>query len=132
MDESTIKNIMREYKRINCDITFEMDATVDDLIDALDGKRAYIPCIYVLNKIDAVSMEELEILTQLPHFVPISGNKGWNFEELLDTIWDYLNVVRVYTKPKGLIPDYDEPVILPRQRATIGDFCKKIHRDLIN
>ncbi len=63
MDENTIKNIMREYKRINCDITFDMDATVDDLIDALDGKRAYIPCIYVLNKIDAVSMEELEILT---------------------------------------------------------------------
>lgn len=63
MDESTIKNIMREYKWINCDITFDMDATVDDLIDTLDGKRVYIPCIYVLNKIDAVSMEELEILT---------------------------------------------------------------------
>ncbi len=93
MDEAMIKNIMREYKRINCDITFDMDATVDDLIDALDGKRSYIPCIYVLNKIDAVSMEELDILTQLPHFVPVSGNKLWNFEELMETIWDYLNVV---------------------------------------
>ena len=77
-------------------------------------------------------MEELEILTQLPHFVPVSGNKEWNFDELYDTIWDYLNVVRVYTKPKGQIPDYGEPVILPRQRATIGDFCKKLHRDLIS
>ena len=131
MDEAMIKNIMREYKRINCDISFGMDATVDDLIDALDGKRVYIPCIYVLNKIDAVSMEELEILTQLPHFVPVSGNKSWNFDELLDTVWDYMNVVRVYTKPKGLIPDYDEPVIMQRSKSTIADFCKKLHRDLL-
>lgn len=53
---------MREYKKVNCDIIFSMDATVDDLIDALDGNRSYIPCIYLLNKIDAISMEELEIL----------------------------------------------------------------------
>ena len=53
---------MREYKKVNCDVIFHMDATADDLIDALDGNRAYIPCIYLLNKIDAISMEELEIL----------------------------------------------------------------------
>lgn len=92
---------MREYKKVNCDIIFSMDATVDDLIDALDGNRSYIPCIYVLNKIDAISMEELEILNQMPHFVPISGYKSWNFEELYETIWDYLKFIRIYTKPKG-------------------------------
>lgn len=56
-----------------------MDATVDDLIDALDGKRSYIPCIYVLNKIDAISFEELQILEKMPHIVPISGHLEWNF-----------------------------------------------------
>ncbi len=59
MTEQTIKNIMKEYKHINCDIIFEQDCTIDELIDKLDGKRVYIPCIYILNKIDAVSMEEL-------------------------------------------------------------------------
>jgi ribosome-interacting GTPase 1 len=68
----------------------------------------------------------------MPHFVPMAGNNGWNFEELYETIWDYLNVIRVYTKPKGLIPDYDEPVILKRRRSSVSDFCNKIHRDLIN
>ena len=101
MTHQNIKAIMREYKMINCDITFSMDATVDDLIDALDGRRAYIPCIYILNKIDAISMEELEILDQMPHFVPISGNEEWNFEELYETIWSYLGLIRIYTKPKG-------------------------------
>ena len=46
-------------------------------------------------------MEELEILNKLPHFVPISAQKEWNFEELYETIWDYLDFVRIYTKPKG-------------------------------
>lgn len=29
-----------------------------DFIDA-EGNRVYIPCVYVLNKIDAISIEEL-------------------------------------------------------------------------
>lgn len=108
-----------------------MDATVDDLIDALDGKRSYIPCIYVLNKIDAISFEELQILEKMPHIVPISGHLEWNFQELYETIWDYLKFIRIYTKPKGQIPDYNEPVILNRKRSTVADFCKKIHKDML-
>ena len=38
--------------RINC------DATPDDLIDAIEGNRVYMPCVYALNKIDAITMEE--------------------------------------------------------------------------
>jgi ribosome-interacting GTPase 1 len=54
----------------------------------------------VLNKIDAISMEELEILDKFPHYVPISAFKGWNLDELHETIWEYLSFIRVYTKPK--------------------------------
>ena len=36
------------------------------------------PCIYVLNKIDAISMEELDLLDQVPHYVPISAKDEWN------------------------------------------------------
>ena len=46
-----------EYKIHNVDITFRCDATVDDLIDVIEGNRVYIPCIYVLNKIDQISIE---------------------------------------------------------------------------
>ncbi len=131
ISEDMVKRIMREYKLINCDITFNQNVDVDELIDALDGNRAYIPCIYILNKIDAISMEELKILNQMPHFVPLSAHQVWNFEELLETIWDYLGFIRVFTKPKGQIPDYNEPVILPRKKSTVAQFCKKIHRDMV-
>ena len=47
-------------------------------------------------------------------------------------IWDYLDLIRIYTKPKGQIPDYEAPVILPRDRSTISEFCGKLHKTLIS
>ena len=32
---------------------------------------------------------------------------------------------------QGKLPDYNEPVVLPRSRASIEDFCNKIHRMMI-
>merc|ERR1712110_381861 len=78
LDLDLIKEILGEYRISNADITLRCDATVDDLIDVVEGNRNYIPCIYLLNKIDQISIEELEI----------------------------------YTKPKGQLPDYEQPVIL--------------------
>jgi len=51
------------YKISSADIAFRCDATVDDLIDVIEEKsRRYIPVIYALNKIDAISIEELDLL----------------------------------------------------------------------
>jgi len=35
-----------------------------------------------------------------------------NLDNLLKTIWDYLGLVRVYTKKKGQQPNFDEPIVL--------------------
>lgn len=42
-----------------------------------------------------------------------------------------MDLIRVYTKPKGKDPDYTAPVILPRKYSRIEDFCNKIHRNMI-
>lgn len=36
-----------------------------------------------------------------------------------------------YTKPKGQLPDYTSPVVLPNDRTSVEDFCMKIHKNLI-
>ena len=41
----------------NADITLQEDCTSEDLIDIVEGNRVYVPCIYVLNKIDQISIE---------------------------------------------------------------------------
>ena len=39
--------------------------------------------------------------------------------------------MRIYTKPRGQLPDYDSPVILSHDRKAIEDFCTKIHKSLV-
>ena len=94
--------------------------------------RIYIPAIFVLNKIDEITIEELEVLCKLPDSLPCSAKLNWNMQELLALVWKKLDLLRIYTKPKGEIPDFKEPVILPRKKSTITDFCKNIHRDMVN
>jgi small GTP-binding protein len=72
-----VKSILNEYRIHNADLQFRCDATEDDLIDVIEGNRIYMPCIYVLNKIDQISIEELDIIYKIPHAVP--SKKGKRF-----------------------------------------------------
>jgi ribosome-interacting GTPase 1 len=128
MSDDTIRSICHEYRLANVDLHFRCNASADDLIDIIEGNRVYIPCLYVLNKIDMISVEELDLLDRVPHYVPISAKDEWNFDELYEKIWDYLDLIRIYTKPKGTIPNYDEPVIIPRAQCTIESFCGRLHK----
>lgn len=84
--------------------------------------NSYIPVIYCLNKIDAISIEELDLLYRIPNSVPISSEHGWNIDELMELMWEKLALKRVYTKPKGKAPDYSSPVVLRQNRSTVEDF----------
>lgn len=91
-----------------------------------------------MNKIDQISIEELDLIYKVPHAgtpvfvffsnaaVPISANHGWNFDELLEKMWEYLDLVRIYTKPRGVQPDFDDPVVLRKAHCTVEDFCNTI------
>ncbi|CAI4234975.1 ADM_collapsed_G0000290.mRNA.1.CDS.1 [Saccharomyces cerevisiae] len=88
-----IRAVMSEYRINSAEIAFRCDATVDDLIDVLEASsRRYMPAIYVLNKIDSLSIEELELLYRIPNAVPISSGQDWNLDELLQVMWDRLNL----------------------------------------
>ena len=41
-------------------------------------------------------------------------------------------MIRIYTKPKGQIPDYEEPVILHAEAPTVRDFCNRLHKSIVN
>lgn len=131
LDLDMVKSILSEYKIHNADVTLRYDATADDLIDVIEGNRSYIPCIYLLNKIDQISIEELDIIYKIPHCVPISAHHKWNFDDLLEKIWSYLALVRIYTKPKGQLPDYTAPVVLQEGKTSIEHFCDNIHKSIM-
>jgi hypothetical protein len=66
-----------------------------------------------------------------PHYVPVCAYLEWNLDGLVEMIWDYLDLQRVYTKPKGRLPDFGDPVVLRRDKATVEDFANRIHKALI-
>jgi ribosome-interacting GTPase 1 len=60
----------------------------------------YLPQVY--NKIDQLSIEEVDKLARRPHSVVISAGLQLNLMDgLLPAIWEYLDLVRVYTKRRG-------------------------------
>lgn len=131
LDGETVYQILHEYKIHNADVVLREDVSVDQLIDSIEGNRMYIPCLYVLNKIDQLTIEELTIIDQLPHNVVISAHHGWNLDELLEKVWEYCNMIRIYTKPRGQVPDYNAPVILHSENPTVEHFCLRIHKNLL-
>jgi ribosome-interacting GTPase 1 len=49
-------------------VLFREDATVDDLIDVIEGNRKYIKCVYVYNKIDVVGIDDVDNLALAAKF----------------------------------------------------------------
>lgn len=131
IDQEEIKAVLSEYKLSNVDVTIRQpNMTADDLVDVIEGNRVYIPALYVLNKIDAISIEELDLLYKIPHSVPVSSREWLNIDELTEKMWEALELVRVYTKPRGQSPDYSAPVVLRRGRCSVEDFCNAIHKEI--
>lgn len=58
-----------------------------------------------------------------------SCNLKLNLDGLLDELWEYLALIRVYTKKPGQPPDFDDCLIL-RRGVTVEHVCHAIHRTL--
>uniref|UniRef100_A0A7S2W3B3 OBG-type G domain-containing protein n=1 Tax=Rhizochromulina marina TaxID=1034831 RepID=A0A7S2W3B3_9STRA len=118
--ERAVRQVLGEYKMHNCDVLCRQDITVDELIDVIMGNRKYVRCLYVYNKIDTITIEEVDRLAREPHSVVISGSTNLNLDYLLERMWDYMGLIRIFTKRRGQPPDLDLPVVLSNQRDGIS------------
>lgn len=71
-------------------------------------------------------------------FIPITAavetiHSLCGVEISLDLGREYLGLVRVYTKPRGKKPDFNDPLVLTEGRygITVEAACKQIHRTLL-
>ena len=62
---AAVKAVCSEYRIHNADIHMREDCDIDELVDVIEGSRIYIPAIYVINKIDQITLEELEVGDQM-------------------------------------------------------------------
>jgi ribosome-interacting GTPase 1 len=131
MDPEGIKEILREYKYHNARVVVREDATYDQFIDVLFRNRIYVPTLTVLNKVDMVEDTKISKIREECDFdfLPISADTDYNLELLKDWIFDKLDLIKLYMKPRGEVPDFDEPLIV-RKGSTIRDVTDKIHNGL--
>eukprot|EP00158_Paraphelidium_tribonemae_P005929 Partr_v1_DN27590_c1_g2_i1_m30517 putative developmentally regulated GTP binding protein 2 len=129
LNDKLVQMILHDYRIFNADVLAKEDCTVDEFIDVVLGNRKYLPCLYCYNKIDSVTIEEVDKLARRPHSTVISATKDLNLDNLKAELWAKLNLTRVYTKKRGEFPDFSDGLIL-RDASTIEHVCHQIHRTL--
>ncbi len=94
-----------------------------------------IPFFVLANKNDDEhSDENVEIFRELIEddwpLLPISTNTGRNLELLKQTVFERLEIIRVYSKAPAKEPDLTAPFIL-KKGSTVEDFAEKVHHDFV-
>jgi small GTP-binding protein len=134
MDEDLVREMVREYGIVNADVVLRQDVDEDQLIDYILGNRRYVQAMIVINKIDLVDEDIWRPLVEESKardfpVVPVSAEGGKNLDMLKDAIFDNLDLMRIYMRPRGGPTDFDEPLII-RNGATVRDVCDTVHREI--
>jgi len=136
ISEEEIREILRENRILNADVVIEEDLDSDRLIDAVMANRKYVSALALVNKIDLLSRGGLEKVKAYvsenveEEVMYISAAKG-DLEPLKRKIFEKLNLIRVYLKPRGeKVVDRKEPMVL-RRGSTVADLCRRIHGELV-
>ena len=129
--KETVRDILAVYGFHNARVMIREDINDEQLIDVMMGNRIYAPTFTLLNKMDMIDEETLrKIRENLDYYVlPISAESERNIDEFREQLYQRLEFIRIFMRPKGGETDYKEPLII-RNGATVGDVCDSLHRAL--
>ncbi len=131
LSEKLLKEILHLYGITSARVVIREDISSEQLVDHLTGDKKYAESVTVLNKIDLVDpkfVKEVQAKVK-SQVVPVSADSGINIELLKEKIYEKLDFIRIYMRPKGGETDYREPLII-RRKSTVEDVCSKIHRNM--
>src|SRR5438093_1255222 len=141
--ESWVPQIIR-----NADaVLWVIDLADDDLLDRVEETNTFLAnahtelsemkVLMVGNKSDApAATDRLEILKEShPGRFPLAtisaaSASAEEIEAFKRLVYDFLNVVRVYTKAPGKKPDFSDPYVVAKG-STVLDVAEKVHRDFV-
>ena len=131
LDNKTIEGMLKEFKIANANVTIRQDIDADQLIDIIEGNKAYLPAIVVLNKIDMASEDELKnAQNKIKPDSSVSAEKNIGIEELKELIYNKLGLMSIFLKEFNKKADMDEPLIMWKG-STLRDLCSKLHKDFV-
>jgi small GTP-binding protein len=141
--ESWVPQIIR-----NADaVLWIIDLSDDDLLDRLEETRSFLAdakvdlqqmrVLLVGNKSDTPGASERaaivrEACQQFPMTtISAAATTAGDLEAFKRVVYDFLNVVRVYTKAPGKKADFTDPYVVAKG-STVLDVAEKVHRDFIH
>jgi small GTP-binding protein len=97
--------------------------------------RDRIRCRIIANKIDAPGAEaRLELLREVIEdrfqILPLSSRDSEAVNRLPRMLFEWLEIIRVYTKAPGKKPELEKPYTVFAGQ-TVGDICSLIHKDFL-
>lgn len=115
ISHDTIKSLASEFRLTNAEIIIKENITLDRLIDAFMGNRAYLPYFVAVNKVDIGIPKELsKYIKDEP--VLISAKNSENLDKLKERIWQSLSFIRIYLKKEDCT-DFNLPLIAKEGRS---------------
>lgn len=131
MSEKLVREILNVYGITSARVVIREDITSEQLVDYLTGDKSYAQSITILNKIDLVDPKFVkEVQTRVKSkVIPVSADSGLHIEDIKEKIYEKLDFIRLYMRPKGGETDFKEPLII-RRDSTVEDVCNKLHRSL--
>ena len=139
--ESWVPQIIR-----NCDaVLWVIDLSDDDVLERLDETTKFLNAAHidvngmkilmVGNKNDAAGAADRLALVNETHggrfpmtIVSAAMASPKEIEAFKRVVYDFLDVVRVYTKAPGKKPDFDDPYVVAKG-STVLDVAEKVHRE---
>jgi small GTP-binding protein len=131
LSEKLLKEILNLYGMTSARVVVREDITSEQLVDYLTGDKSYAQSITVLNKIDLVDpkfVKEVQAKVK-SKVIPVSADSGINIDLVKEKIFEKLDFIRIYMRPKGGETDYKEPLII-RRNSTVENVCNKLHRNM--
>ncbi len=113
----------------------QIEGVAGRLDDADEGFSAnFTKTVWIIaNQADeGGAADRLEILCEFYaddfQIYPLSTITGEGLDRLQKTIYEQLNILRVYTKSPGKPVDYEDPIVLPIS-STVIDAARALHKD---
>jgi small GTP-binding protein len=128
-------------------VLWVVDLSDDDILDRFEETRRFLTnahadpggmkVLIVGNKEDTAGADEREAIVREVHggrfpmtTISAAAASAEEIEQFKRVVYDFLDVVRVYTKAPGKKPDFADPYVVDRG-STVLQVAEKVHRDFV-
>ncbi len=130
-----VESLIRSYHITDAIVKISGEVTLEDVEDAILESTTYKPALIIANKLDIKNAEanlrrlEAHVGGRLP-VIAVSCEQKRGLEKLGITLFETLEIIRIYTKEPGERQPTKNPFTLKRG-ATLQDLAKSIHGEFV-